>query len=230
MIYNINEELTSLEEKRRNVDFIVEDIRVKTEEFEKSIMNLKEELIFSSKQVDLIRNSFIEVRLGDLLDEISWLSGVNKNKIFVSLSFSKIFPNMEDSLSFVDNINDSTDSYLVDNVKFSIKSNLSKDDIGVVSFSYFSFLFFDFNEIQYDGKLLKEHCCVSFEPFTNGEVSLTVSIKKNIDDIICKIPFYDLENKDNTSWYPADLFRQALINASLREYNSNVDKIRKRVK
>ena len=230
MIYNINEELTSLEEKRRNVDFVMEDIRVKTEEFEKSIICLKEELIFNRNEVDLIRNSFVQVRLGDLIDEISWLSGVSKNNIFVSLSFSKIFPNMEDSLSFVDDINDSTDSYLVDNVKFSIKSNLSKEDIGVVPFSYFSFLFFDLNDIQYDGKLLKEHCCVSFEPFTNGEVSLTVSIKKNIDDIICNIPFYDLENKDNISWYPADLFRQALICASLKEYNKKVDMIRKRVK
>ena len=230
MIYNINEELTNLMEKKMKVDSVVEDIKIKMDEFEKSIARLKEELSVSRKELDLIKNSFIQIRLGDLIDEISWLSGVSKNKISTSLSFSKIFPSMEDAFRYVDQINDSDGIYLINNVKFSMKSNLSKEDIGCFPFSYFSFLSFDFNEIQYDGILLKDHCLVSFEPFTNGEVSLNVSIGKDIDDVICNIPFYELEYENNTSWYPADLFAQAIINVSSREYNSKVDKIRRRIK
>lgn len=230
MIYNINKELTDLVDKKNRINSVVEEIKIRTEEFEQSIGKLKEELIINRKELDLIKNSFIQIRLGDLIDEISWLSGVSKNKISTSLSFSKIFPSMEDAFRYVDQINDSDGIYLINNVKFSMKSNLSKEDIGCFPFSYFSFLSFNFNEIQCDDKLLKEHCLVSFEPFTNGEVSLNVSIGKDIDDVICNIPFYELEYENNTSWYPADLFTQAVINVSLRKYNSKVDKIRRRIK
>lgn len=225
MIYNICEELTYLKDKKKRIDSIVGSIKIKTEEYEKSIEELRQQLVVNRNELDLIKNSFVQVRLGDLIDEISWLSGVNRSNISVSLSVSRIFPSLEDLISFVNDIND---NYLIDNVKFSINSNLSKKDIDGVPFSYFSFLSFYYNDVQYDGKTVKDHCYISHEILTNGDVSLVIDIIKEIDDVICKIPFYDLEYKDNNSWYPADLFTQAVINVSSREYNSKVDKIRKK--
>ena len=87
------------------------------DEYEKSIGLLKEELSVSRKELDLIKNSLVCVRLGDLIDEISWLSGVDKNMISTSLSFNKMFPSMEDTFSYIDNINNSNGCYIIDNIK-----------------------------------------------------------------------------------------------------------------
>lgn len=230
MIYNINEELTNLLDKKNQVNSIVSDIKIMTEKYEKSVEKLKELLIVSRNEYDSIKNSFVRVRLGDLIDEVSWLSGVDRNKIIVSIKFNKIFLNLDETANFVQNICDNNGSYVVENTRFYMSSNLFKEDEDSVSFSYFSFLSFDFNEIQCDGKRLIEHCCFSPESISNGQVNLTVSTNINIDDIVCDFPFSELESIDNKSWYPADLFTQAIINVSLREYNSKVDKIRKKIK
>ena len=109
MIYNINEELSNMNENKKRVDSIVENLKMKMDEYEKSIGLLKEELSVSRKELDLIKNSLVCVRLGDLIDEISWLSGVDKNKISTLLSFNKMFPSMEDAFSYIDNINKAND-------------------------------------------------------------------------------------------------------------------------
>ena len=230
MIYNINEELTNLLDKKDKVDLIVNDIKSMMEEYERNIKSLKDELIVSRDEYDSIKNSFVRIKLGDLIDEISWLSGVNRNKIMMSIKFNKIFLNLDEAASFVQNICSNNDSYVVSNTRFYLSSNLFKEDKDSVPFSYFLFLSFDFNEIQCDGKRLIEHCSFSPESISNGQVNLTVSTNLNVDDIMCNIPFSGLDSKDNSSWYPADLFTQAVINVSSREYDSKVDKIRTRIK
>ena len=230
MIYNINEELNNLMETKKVIGSIAKDIEIRNIEYEKSIEQLKKELILKRNELDFIKSMKIQMKLGDLIDELSWLSGVDVEKISISIKFNHLFSSVQEMFNFFDNIRDNDVSYFVDNVRFNLSSNLRKEYTDAVSFDYFKFLLLDLGMVQCDGKKLIEHFSYEIKHLPNGELSVLFFINENINDIICDFTFGDFENRDNTSWHPADLFMQAVINCSQKKYNSKIDKIRSKVK
>lgn len=230
MSYNIYEQLSVLNEKTEKARSIVKKIEMKRCEYENIFASLTGELQSVQNEINELKSNVVTLRLGDLLDELSWLSGNSVNNIKTLIKFNMTFSSMDDFFSFIDGILDNGKKYLAKNVRFRLWCDLSKDNSLGVPFDYFTFFDLDLSAVQNDGFLLINHCLCEIEPYSNEELSVTFSIEKNISDILCDINLGDLKDKDNVSWYPADLFMQAVINSCQREYNRKVDKIRKRVK
>ena len=231
MSCNVNEYLNELEEKRDEISSIGKEIEDKRREYEEIIGQLNAAFNNKRKEIANLKKIVISVRLGDLIDELSWLSGVSVDDICVSIKFNRDFSNIDEMFKLIDEVRNDNKSYFVNNVRFRLWTKITTLDNSFVSFDYFAFLRFDMNSLQRDGKKLIEHCLSNnIEPYTNGELSVEFSVEKDFQDIICDFNLGYLEMKDNTSWYPTDLFRQAIINCSQRSYNIKVDKIRERVR
>ena len=88
----------------------------------------------------------------------------------------------------------------------------------------------DLNEIQSDGKTLLEHVsAVAKYNELRGEVCTLLNLNKKIEYLNCNIELDNLirsDDKDNNfnSWYPADLFTQAVVNCVEKKKYSNVKK------
>lgn len=230
MIFNINEELSNMKNIKGVISSIMEDIQLKTIEYENIIDELKDGIVYNKCKLDLIRDKEINVKLKDLVDEISWLSGIDTSIIFYSLKFHMFFSDMNNLYSFIDNIKFNDISYIINNVKFELKSGLMNDNNGNNGFEYFKFLSFDLGEVQQDGTKMIEKCSMDVKPFGDDRISVNFVVNEKLDDVILKFKLVELENKDSISWYPADLISMAIINCSSREYNLQVDKVRKKIK
>ena len=227
MNYNISEQLSILDEKKMKIKSIVNEMDDKTQEYEKEMKCLSDKIINKRKEVDEIESKIVTIRLGDLIDELSWLSGNDACDIETSIKFSMDFNSMEDFFEFIDEIQDTGKNCLISNVRFEIKCKKKKNNDESISFDYFTFMDFNLGMVQSSGYLLINHGLCSFESYTTtDEITVNFSLEKNRDDILCNFKLGDLNKENNYSWYPADLFIQAIFNINKREYDKNVDKIR----
>lgn len=230
MSCNIYEYLGELKEKKDEVSSIGKEIESKRREYEEILGQLSERFNTKRNEVAALNETIVSVRLGDLIHELSWLSGVSVNHVCASMKFNIDFSNIDEVFKFIDEVKDNDMSYFHNNVRLRLWSDLENLDDSFVPFDYFTFLPFNMNMVQSDGKKLIDRCSFKIEPYFNGKLLVEFSVEKDIQDIVCNFNLRYFEMKDNTSWYPGDLFTQAIINCSQREYNIKADKIRERIR
>lgn len=230
MVDNIKESFSILNEKKGEIKDKIRLIELKKREYEDVFSSLNSELSILKSELKELRENVVSVKLGDLLDELSWLSGANLDKIKSSIKFSMHFASIEHFYEMIDDIKDNGRNHLVKNVRFRLWNELDKQNLYSVPFDYFTFLDFDLRNIQNDGSLLIEHFMCEIEPYSNEEIFVTFSLEKNINDVICNFNLGSLKSESAASWYPGDLFLQAIVNCSQKYYNLKVDKIREKVR
>lgn len=223
MDYNINELLEEIKKNKEEQKSVVQGMMEARRVYEASMEVLKEQYIGTAKNIDRLGNIKFPVRLGDLIDEIGWLSNTSTKDIQVSMcghiTLDGVY-NMNSFLKFVGNV-----------AKFDIQfklSNRDETDINEISsFNYTNPLLFDLNSIQADGKTLLEHCSVVIRN-RNGKKYTEFVIDKDIDDVILPFTLNYISLESSANWLPADLFTQAVIN-SVERYKEN-NKTLKRLK
>lgn len=220
--YNIRELLEQLNENKKRLDNIVQDMAQKRRDYETSLIPLKEEYSTISDESSKIGSTKFSIKLGDLLDEMCWLSETNVEDLEISL-----YANV--SLDGVHNIEDFL-GYISDVNNCHINFRLSSDNKGDYSFNYATLLSMNLNSIQADGRTLLEHCSAVVERRRNGGEYTELVVDKDIENVILSFNLNYLSMETSATWRPADLFTQAVLNCEEREQNARVDKIRQRIK
>lgn len=215
--YNTIELLEKLNENKREMSAIVRDMAQMRQDYEMAVMPLREEFNSILKESSMIGNNIVFVKLGDLLEEICWLSETNVEDLDVSLvsNISLIGEyNKEEFLKYVKD--------------YRMNFMLSGFNTSGYSFNYITSLSMDLDSIQADAKDLKEHCSVITKKHLNGKMYTELVVDKDIENIILGINLNLLCLDTSATWRYADLFTQAVLNCEER-YNQRLYKIRQRI-
>ena len=210
-------------------------------EFEKAMHTLRKKLKCLLSEFHLLYNDSVSVRFGDLINELSRLTGIKVSNIEVNTYYNVVFNG---------GYTRHTINELLDSANISIRhgGDESRPNFEVVlkdstfgsdadtdrcAFLYFIRSNVKLDEVQADGKMFLEHCTatksVDYINFERQEYT-TLNVKKNIPDLILKISLKDLvRSSDTKCWYPADIMTQAVINCVERSKEKEVSKKRSRV-
>lgn len=219
---NIRENLEQLKKNKMELNSIVQEIAQKRRDFETSLVPMREKFNDINNKTSQIGNRIVSVRLGDLLDEICWLSQTNVENLEISLCANISLDGVYSATEFLKYIN-YPEEYI-------INFRLSGGNKGVYAFNYVAALSMNFDSIQADGNTLFEHCsAVTKRRFNDVEYTELV-VDKDIENIILNFTYNYLSLDTNASWRPADLFTQAVINCEERKANARADKIRAKIK
>lgn len=211
----LNEMFEKVMSLRVSVNNINAEIIRKREEFDASIKNLKDELLLKKVELDAMMDYNVVVRFGDLVDELVNLFNFDYSvdKINYNISTSVNYYGKKDKNELISLNNNSKyrmgynkDSLYVylDGTKKTARYNYQPK-----SFSYSFFLPLDLEAIQADGKSLFEHCSVKIsKDYYKKQSSLVVD--KNVEDLLLNIDMKTLLNSNKTSFFPADMFREAV--------------------
>lgn len=196
------------------------------------IVRLSSEMDRKKQEVNDLINSGIVVRLGDLLNEISRLTGFSRDDMNVSINTLISYYGKYDryQMSCL-RANGRSDIVINDECKLIITIS-SGENPSLDGFLYPNiYVPFDFNDIQADGKMMYEHMniCHRVETNTNREYTMYV-VDKDIDNLILNIPFEYLTYPDNMDWYPAYIFTQAVMRCGDKNYNSRNQYVRSRAR
>jgi len=229
-IYN---NLKILKKLKKNIGLLKSDIKNENERKKKVISHFKqelancemnlsflqEELDISRKEICSMANVLVSVRLGDLLYEITKLSGIGNSDIRVKVDTDLELLGIHSEGEMFNLFNQSEGNY---NVILMIEGvNVNKSGL-VMYLTHFP-LNRDLKE-KNNGSLLN-HC--STKVVNNfGRVYTKVVIDKDIEDIVINFKLYHLDKLESYYWYPSELFTQAVINC----LNKDNKKSKKRVK
>ena len=217
-----------LEIMNRNKDeynAIVQEMAQKRRDYEASLVPLKQRLGMISGELSQLGCRTVSVKLGDLLDEICWLSETNVEDIDVSLTSNVSLDGVYDMNEFLRFVGNSKNY----SMKFSLSNN-GKDSNKQYMFNFLTNLSMDFDSIQADGKTLLEHCSTCISKRLNRMQYTELVVDKDIDNIILEFNLNYLNLDTCAMWRPADLFTQAVINCIDRKNNARTAKIRQRIK
>lgn len=236
----INEERVTFEEKiaieRKEFEKKISDDE---KEFEKAMHTLRKKLEHLLSEFHLLYNDSTSVRFGDLINELSRLTGIKVSNIEVDINYNVVFNGGYTRHT----INELLDSASISirhggdesrpNFEVVLKDSTFGSDADRCAFLYFIRSNVKLDEVQADGKMFLEHCTatksVDYINFERQEYT-TLNVKKNIPDLILKISLKDLvRGSDMKCWYPADIMKQAVINCVSRGNEREVSKKRSRV-
>ena len=177
----------------------------------------------------------ISVSIGDIVKELSNLTGIDEDKIGISTTTNIGYWGIYnlDYLVFLINSEDQRlgyykydkDKYYLVNI-YAEKSLYDYDKKR--KFNFYLKLKLDLNEIQADGKTLLDHSREQLY-FDDGREShyTGIVIDKDVENLNYKVNLVELENAiDTKDFYPSDLFKQAIINYIERK-NNNKKKVLK---
>ena len=221
MDFDITEYLKLLEDKKQEEIKVKNTISEKETEFKKSIKPLKDNQIKIRRQIGELKGTKIQLRLCDLIDELSNLSGINtkniSSEIRVTIDCSG-YKNIEDVL----------------------RKKLPKEQLRLLIVGskklpfhenhphpfYFSIkLPFNFFDIQADGKNFFEHCSLKVKNNSKDKKQyIEFLVTENIQDIICNFSLATLTKEEKESWYPAPLINQAIINCASKQHSFDTKK------
>lgn len=220
--YNIRELIEKLNDNKKEMNAIVRDMEKMRQDYETSIAPLKEEFSSMIKESNKIGSNVVYVKLGDLLEEICWLSETNVEDLDVSLVSNISLLGEYTKEEFL--------KYARDTEDYMLNFRLSGVNTNGYSFNYVTSLSMSFDNIQADDKLLEEHCSIVTRKNLGGKDYTQLVVDKDIENIILGLNLNLLCLDTSAIWKPADLFAQAVLNCVERKYNAKVDKIRQRVK
>ena len=207
-------------------------------EFEKAMHTLRKKLEHLLSEFHLLYNDSVSVRFGDLINELSRLTGIKVSNIEVNTYYNVVF-NGGYTRHTINELLDSANISIRHggdesrpNFDVVLKDSTFGSDADRCAFLYFIRSNVKLDEVQADGKMFLEHCTatksVDYINFERQEYT-TLNVKKNISDLILKISLKDLvRGSDTKCWYPADLIKQAVINCVERSQEKEVSKKRSR--
>ena len=134
MVENIKESFSILNEKKGEMSAKIKLIELKRREYEDVFSSLNSELRILKAELKELRENIVSVKLGDLLDELSWLSGTSLDEIRSSIKFNMNFASVEQFYEMIDNIRENGGNHLVKNVRFRLWNELNKQNLTSVSF------------------------------------------------------------------------------------------------
>ena len=184
-----------------------------------------------------IKNIFVSI--GDIVEELSNLTGIDKESIGVnietyigywgkcSLNELALMINSKEPNFFLNY----DENKKINITIYSNKAIYSHNDSQM--FCYDIEKDFDLNEIQKDDRPLLEHCTAHLYYSDTRECDYTgIVIDKDIESIKYNVKFNDLVKDDikdkNNRFYPVNLFREVIINCIKNEKNKDFQKKIKR--
>lgn len=213
MSNNISERLASYKQLQKEIIMVDEHLETQRKIFEKQqqeMLNLQYQKINAANSLE-----GATVRLGDLIKELSILSGIPKENITVDitslLSYYGKYSKFElDSMLANDNYNNIKNDQNILNI--TISGNQGTNDI------FYSEILvpFTFDAIQFDGKPMHEHMDVVVKKDIEGKIYTAYTVKEKIKNIIVTIPLEYLTYGESKTWYPADMFTTAIINCETK--------------
>ncbi len=217
----LKEMLKALEEKLKP---LIQDIHEAECEIE-SINNLLDLNGYGKSEI-------ITVKLGDLINELSILSGIDKSKIKVSFSTG---------IYIIGKKPVDKDTLLKHNQKLNRRiMSLTLKGGEIYNDNHFIYTYLDtpmnFDEIQADGKSLYDHCEAVWGHIDDIEwkdIDTDLEVYYDIENIICHLNLNEIIKKEEyeNSYYPKDLLTNALLNCAVKyaEYsNKNKEKLLKK--
>lgn len=209
---------------------------------EEKLKPLKQDIHEAECEIESINNlldlnrygesEIITVKLGDLINELSILSGIDSSEIEASFSTGIFIIGKKP----VDK-----DTLLKHNQKLNRRiMSLTLKGGKIYNDNHFIYTYLDtpmnFDEIQADGKTLYEHCEAVWGHIDDmpwKDIDTDLEVYYDIENIICHFNLNEIMKKaeyENT-YYPKDLLTNALLNCAVKytEYsNKNKQKLLKK--
>lgn len=209
---------------------------------EEKLKPLKQDIHEAECEIESINNlldlngygesEIITVKLGDLINELSILSGIDKSKIKVSFSTG---------IYIIGKKPVDKDTLLKHNQKLNRRiMSLTLKGGEIYNDNHFIYTYLDtpmnFDEIQADGKSLYDHCEAVWGHIDDIEwkdIDTDLEVYYDIENIICHLNLNEIIKKEEyeNSYYPKDLLTNALLNCAVKyaEYNNkNKEKLLKK--
>lgn len=197
----------------RAAKFEYDNYRAKSK---RKIGALQSEIVSKEYEVNDLGEMDISVRIGDLLDQLSRLSGISREDIVIKLETSVV---MQDFLKTVKMPLNGLDYH---KLIITIDGRDSKRDR---DFKYMTSIPLDVDLLSKKDGSLGEHCSLRYD-VEYGDRYTRVILDKDVDDIVLNFNLKQLDVRDSASWYPANLFAGAII-CAIREKK---DRDKKRVR
>ncbi len=217
-----NQRWEEIEERRKEFE---KSLKAQRDSFEESLEPLKKELVTVSEELNSRNLGNISIRIGDLVKEISLLTGVKLSDIGVEIITTVDLGgeySLQEIASHLEKEKQRNHDYGLYVRIFSdtnIPGSLSGYDNRKFNFVIYRTL--DLNELQNDGKILLEHCEIIKHDASDlipgmGGYATRLVVNKNIFDLNVILNLVDLIRDDDRNyiqaWYPANTFTQAIIN------------------
>lgn len=192
---NINSKIERYKSLKSEVDEISKEIKNQEKLLNKAEFKLN----------NYFENNIIKLRLGDLIDNLSLILKVKKDDINYKIDTSKFYLGKLDDMK-LQGLNG------VATVTIFTKDN---------SFNYKFNYMFNLEEKQFSGKNFLEHCTLDITSDFNHKIGFktSISINKDIDDIIVKCDLNTLSNDSKET----NIIIQALNKCD----NLNEEKVKK---
>ena len=227
-----------LQERKTEIDVIdrkIDEERTAFEEivalerkkFEESLNPLKEEVTKLSMDFDTIGQNVVPITLGNLVNELAALSGVDVSNIGVEIKSNVEFWGKN-------SLNKILELFSYKNIQGRWAVVLTDKSTSNPSFCYKMNFKLNLNAIQADGKTFLAQCMneIRYDSYLDKYYTI-LCVGRNRDDIILNIPLNSLFKKDHKGicdekWYPTDLMRQAVINCVEKSQEKETSKKRSR--
>ena len=192
---------------------VVKRIEAKREDIEKMSTILEQE----QQELSLLENQDFQIRLSDLVANLSLRSGVNVLDMDICLNTNIWVENEEEASEIFDNNQSATRLEIV------IKS---KEQYGKKAkpFSFFIYQQLDFEQIQADGKSLREHCSIVDVKNANEYSNETkvIAVTESIGNILCNFNIKEIANNSFlATGAPKEMLQESIIDC----YNKNNEQI-----
>ena len=223
-------------DEKRALEAKIENERREAEE---RIKLLSEKETEARDKFNSLGQSVVSVRLGELVEELANLSGINHSDILVNMHCGIMFNKEYTIVEMYEKIKHMYCSivfnkeYTIAEMYEMIKQMATKETNDFWSLSLSSTMFHyvigmvlsaaDLDGMQIDGITFLEHCRVK----VLGSM-IYLDINEKFDDLIVNIPLSDLICMPDVLWHPKDLMKQAIINCVERSQEKDVSKKRSR--
>ena len=214
---NISEMLEKIKGYKEEEKELVQEMAQKKREYDASMKELQQKYGDICKKANEIGNMSVPTRLGDLLEEVCWLSKTNFEDVQVSL-FTDVTVDgvyaMDEFLKFISNKSSC-------GMQFRLSNRDTTNNEEMTLFNYSNIIFFDLGSIQADGRTLLEHCSLVTKTRSNDVTYTSLVVDKDIEDVILPLTLNYVSLDSNAIWKPADLFSHAVINCDAKKQKSN---------
>ena len=246
MEYSLDKYKKLIDNQESEVETAKENIMNEKRIFKERLNSLETDLSQKRNKLDELKNTTIQVKLIDLITELSHLTGVDIKDMSINIECDFIRwgknRNIKEFLKFIEAkkhegtyINLNLKILIVGSKKYPTYKNHPHP------FYYFFETPFNMNEIQLDGKTLLDHCSVKkLYDDMQGEYYTKIVVDKKGDKIILNIKLGDIFRKEDylcytpvfdTCFYPCNIFNEAIRNCIERNYQpENETSYQKKIK
>ena len=217
-IHELEEKISELKERVQQIEnHQIQPIQTDVKEKNKDLRTLGGEIV-------------ADIRFGDLVEELSEITGVLPDDMIADINYDFVFFNGW-------NRDDFTRKKPLQELKIIIckkGDNYEKrDNHQGLDFCYILSFIGNLNELQADGRRLVEHSYVKevYDDFRcSRQLTYLCTVPENVMDIICHFSLTDIASSYETeNYYPKDLLAQAIINNQNKKRAKSLEKIRKLV-